>query len=406
MKVFYGWRMVAAAAGIQLMHSGLLIQSFGAYVAVLSEQRGWSKTALAGAAAMQSLEGVLLGPILGWLIDRFGSRTLVQAGVVILGLGFMALSQIETLPGFYGAVVTLAIGASFCGYFPWTITLVHWFQRQRARALSTMTLGLAAGGLMVPLVAWTMQTYGWRPTAFGSGVLVILAGLPLARVLRDKPADMGETLDGDQPLPEAAAGATPATPPGRAFTVGEALRTRAFWLLGIGHGLALLVVTAVNVHAISHMKEGLGYSLGEASIVITLMTVSQVGGLLLGAAVGDHWEKRHVAAACMLAHMVALLLLTFATHPLMVGAFAVVHGAAWGLRGPFMQAIRADYFGLRSIGMIMGLSAIIIALGQVAGPLVAGAFADWTGHYRVGFTVLALAAGSGSLLFMLARKPV
>ena len=103
--------------------------------------------------------------------------------------------------------------------------------------------------------------------------------------------------------------------------------------------------------------------------------------------------------------MIGLLMLTYATNPLMIGAFAILHGVAWGLRGPFMQAIRADYFGLRAIGMIMGLSAVIIALGQVAGPLVAGMFADLTGNYAAGSPCWTLVAGSGSLLFMLAKKP-
>jgi MFS family permease len=120
---------------------------------------------------------------------------------------------------------------------------------------------------------------------------------------------------------------------------------------------------------------------------------------------GDRWNKRYVAAGCMLAHAAGLLMLTHAVHPLMLGLFAILHGGAWGLRGPFMQALRADYFGLQSIGMILGLSAVLISLGQVAGPLVAGAFADFTGHYRSGFTVLALVASTGSLLFLLARKP-
>jgi MFS family permease len=120
---------------------------------------------------------------------------------------------------------------------------------------------------------------------------------------------------------------------------------------------------------------------------------------------GDRWNKRYVAAGCMLGHALGLLMLTWAVHPLMLGAFAVLHGMAWGLRGPFMQALRADYFGLAAIGMILGLSAIIISLGQVAGPLIAGAFADATGNYRTGFTLLALVAASGSVLFLLARKP-
>jgi MFS family permease len=86
-------------------------------------------------------------------------------------------------------------------------------------------------------------------------------------------------------------------------------------------------------------------------------------------------------------------------------AFAVLHGAAWGLRGPFMQAIRADYFGRSAIGMILGLSFMIIVIGQVGGPIIPGIFADITGNYRAGFTVIALLAGLGSIFFVLAKKP-
>lgn len=404
MKIFYGWRMVAAGAGIQFLYTGLLLQAFGAYVATLSQERGWSKTALSGGAALQSIEGALLGPALGWLIDRFGARAMVQVGIVVFAAGFLVLSQIDTLGGFYGAVLLLALGTSLAGYFPLSVTLVHWFQRHRARALSLMGLGFAAGGFGVPLVGWVMQHHGWRTTALASGVLMLLLGWPLARVIRGRPADIGETIDGLPPAPPDETGAASDLPT-RDFSAREALRAPAFWLLASAHGFALLVVTAVNVHAISHMKEGLGYSLAQASFVIMLMTLSQAGGVLMGVAVGDRWEKRHVAAGCMLLHMAGLLMLTYAIHPLMVGAFAVMHGLAWGLRGPLMQAIRADYFGLQAIGVIMGLSALIVSLGQIGGPMVAGAFADLTGNYRAGFTVLALAAGSGSLLFMLAKKP-
>jgi len=98
-------------------------------------------------------------------------------------------------------------------------------------------------------------------------------------------------------------------------------------------------------------------------------------------------------------------MLTYATGTGMLVAFALLHGGAWGLRGPFMQAIRADYFGRRSIGMILGLSALIIVIGQIGGPIVAGIFADMTGNYRMGFTVLAILAILGSLFFLLAKRP-
>ena len=82
-----------------------------------------------------------------------------------------------------------------------------------------------------------------------------------------------------------------------------------------------------------------------------------------------------------------------------------MHGTAWGLRGPFMQAIRADYFGRHSIGMIIGLSSLITVFGQIGGPILAGAFAGWNGNYRTGFTLLATLAGLGSLFFLLAKPP-
>jgi sugar phosphate permease len=406
LNIFHGWRIAGAASSLQFMQSALLTQSFGAYVALLAEERGWSKTSLAGAAAMQSMEAAILGPLLGWVMDRFGPQAMIRWGIVVFAIGFFALSQLDTLTGFYVSAVTMALGASLCGYFPLTVAIIHWFERHRARALSLLSLGLALGGLAVPLVAWSMHTFGWRTTAIASGVLALMVGIPLASVIRGRPEDMGLTVDGvPKPAPIKADGADHPVSTGSEFTARQALRTQAFWLLGLGHGVALLVVTAVNVHAITHMKEGLGYSVAEAAWFILLMTVGQVLGVLSGAWMGDKYDKRRVAATCMMMHGAGLLLLTYATHSAELVAFALLHGVAWGLRGPFMQALRADYFGRNAIGMILGLSAVIIAMGQIAGPMVAGFFADLTGNYRMGFTILALMACAGSGLFLLAKPP-
>ena len=407
MKIFYGWRMVGAAAGLQFIQAMMLHQAFGAYFAVLIQEKGWSKTSVSVAAALQSAEAAILGPALGWIIDRFGSQGLIKLGVLTFGVGFMLLSQIDTLPGLYGAVIVIALGSSMCGYFPLNVAVIQWFEKKRARALSITGLGLAVGGVFVPIVAGAIQTFGWRWAAFCSGVIAIVVGYPLARVFRRRPEDFGETIDGLPAVTESSpksVGQEDASEQ-REFTARQALRTRAFWLLSSGHGVALLVVTAVNVHAINHMKNSLGYSIAQASLIITLMTAAQVVGVLIGGAIGDRTEKRIVAAVCMLMHASGLLLLTYATGTSMLVGFALLHGTAWGLRGPFMQAIRADYFGRRSIGMILGLSAMITAIGQIAGPLLAGMMGDATGNYRLGFTVLASIAALGSLLFWFARRP-
>jgi len=404
-RFFYGWYMVGAGASLQFLLAGLMTQSFGAYVAVLQAERGWSKTALSGAAALQQMEAAILGPLLGWLIDRFGPQGIIRFGIVVFGCGLLLLSQTDSLLAFYGAFLVIAVGASCCGLFPINVALIHWFERWRARALSSMSIGLALGGISVPAIAWSLSTHGWRVTAFASGIIAIVVGLPVAMVIKRRPEDHGYTIDGLPPSTAAVAGAKAEPDARRDFTAGEALRTSAFWLLSLGHGFALFVVHAVSVHSITHMKQGLGYSLEQASFVYTLLTLSQIGGVCIGWLIGDRYEKRLIAAGCMLMHMSGLLLLTYALNAAMVLAFAVLHGAAWGLRGPFMQALRADYFGRSAIGMILGLSLMIVVVGQVGGPMIAGVFADLTGNYRVGFTILALLAGLGSLFFVLARKP-
>jgi sugar phosphate permease len=399
--------MVGAGCGLQFLQAGLLHHAFGGYLAVLQDDRGWNKTQLSGAAALQQMESAIIGPLLGWIMDRFGPQGVIRLGVVVFGAGFMLLSTIDSLLGFYGAFIVIALGSSMCGFFPINVSLINWFERQRARALSALSLGLALGGFFVPLVGWSLVSFGWRYTAFGSGVCAIAIGLPLAMVIRNRPEDYGETVDGIPPAPfsqkETAAGDAKAQT--RDFTAREALRTPAFWLLSLGHGFALFVVGAVNVHAIAHMKEALAYTVSAAALAITLVTLFQIGGVMIGWAIGERFEKRLISAACMLMHMLGLLALTYASNVAWVVAFAALHGVAWGLRGPFMHAIRADYFGRSAIGMILGLSFMIIVIGQIGGPMIAGMLADVTGNYRAGFTLLALLAGVGSMFFVLAKRP-
>jgi MFS family permease len=229
-------------------------------------------------------------------------------------------------------------------------------------------------------------------------------------VIRKRPEDYGGVVDGVRtPVTVAEGDARPTTNGSqsiyRDFTAGEAMRTPAFWLISLGHGSALLIVSAVIVHVVSHLHDDLGYSLGAASLVVTLMTLFQVVGLIIGGIIGDRFDKRMIAVVCMGMHTLGLLLVAYAVILPMVIAFAVLHGTAWGCRGPLMQALRADYFGRSSFGVIMGVSSTVVMLGTIIGPLVAGFLADATGSYQSGFTILAVLAGLGSVFFLLARPP-
>jgi MFS family permease len=159
------------------------------------------------------------------------------------------------------------------------------------------------------------------------------------------------------------------------------------------------------VHLVPHLTEGLNFSLGRAALMVTLVTACQLVGQLLGGVLGDRFDKRWICVLCMVAHTGGLLLLAYATSQVDVVLFAVLHGLAWGIRGPLMVALRADYFGAASFGTIMGFSSLIVMLGMSFGPIVAGLFADYYGNYQLGLTVLALTAFLGCFCFLGARRP-
>ena len=406
-RVYYGWWIVAAGFGLEALIGALMFHAYGAYAVKLREEFGWSKTMLSAAFSMARAESGILGPLQGWLTDRFGPRILIRVGMSLFGIGFILFSRIEGPVAFFATFLLMAIGSSLGGYLPIGVAIVSWFRRRRALALSVSAMGMSIGGLLTPLVALALGHFGWRWTALVSGVLVLAIGVPLAQFVRHRPEAFGLAPDGDPPRPPGSRVDVSTTPflPERNFTAREAMATRAFWYIALGHGAALLVVSAVLVHLVIHVTERLGYSLHQAGAVVALMTVMQATGQVSGGWLGDRFSKRWICAVCMCAHGLALLVLAFATAFGMVLVFAIMHGLAWGMRGPLMGAIRADYFGSASFGAITGMSSMIVMLGMINGPLVAGILADRTGSYIPGFSTLAAFAGLGSICFVLARRP-
>jgi sugar phosphate permease len=338
---------------------------------------------------------------MGWLVDRFGPRAVMRVGMVIFGLGLIYFSTIDSLFELYVAVFVMALGSSLGGFLPITTSVVNWFRRRRSTALAVSGAGFAVGGLLVPVTVLSIETLGWRETAFGSGVIVLTLGNLLVSIIRSRPEDYGLTVDG---LPEVPA-ATRAAPESK-FTAAQAMRTRAFWCIALGQSFSLLVTAAVLVHVLAHLNEDVGMSLGTASLIVTVMTGTQLVCQLAGGVIGDRFDKRAVAAVSMAMHTVAILILAYATALAPIVAFAVINGAAMGVRGPLLQALRADYFGRGSFGTIMGVSNAISMAGNIGGPMFAGLMADRTGDYTAGFTILALLSGVGALFFLLATPPV
>lgn len=404
-KVFHGWKLVAAGAATQALQSGLLTQAYGNYAVLLERQFGWSKTNFSVAFALMRAESGLLGPLQGWALDRYGTKLVMRIGAVLMGLGMIGFSQITNLWQFFVALGVAAVGASLAGFLSVTSATVRWFERHRAKALSLSGTGFAIGGIATPGVVWVLRTIGWRWTAALSGLVVIAVAYPLASLFGETPEERGEHVDGIDPS------AIPDNKP-RAegvsdvhFTAADAVRTRAFWMISLGHAAALLVVGAVIAHLALYLTSEQGFDLQEASFVAGAMPLLQFIGQVGGGVMGDRVNKRLLASIAMIGHMVGLLLLTYATSRWMIWLFVPFHGLAWGVRGPLMQALRADYFGSTSFAKIMGLSSLIVMLGMMGGPLIAGILADRTGSYQLGFTVLALVAGAGMVFFILATPP-
>ena len=402
--VFHGWWIVSGAAGIQFLAGVLWMQSFGAYNALLQADFGWSSAVIAGAFALTRVESGLLGPLQGWLVDRFGPRLILRIGLAVFAAGFVLFGLMNTILVFYLAFALIALGSSLGGFATLMVPIVNWFNRHRAKAVAASQLGFSVGGLCVPVVVVSLELFGWRATAIGSGIVILLVGLPFVQLVHHRPDAKGEVPDGIVEPGRAVAMHGHAGPD---FTPTEAMRTRAFWCVSFGHALALLTVSTVMVHMVPHLtaEDGLDFSLGEAAWIVALMTGCQMAGQLVGGWLGDHLEKRLVCVGCMIAHGTGFLLLAFASNPGMVAAFAVLHGFGWGVRGPLMVALRADYFGAASFGTIMGLSSLIVMLGMMVGPVVAGFMADLSGNHVIGFAMLACGSLLGAFLFAAATRP-
>jgi MFS family permease len=405
-RVFYGWWIVTGSFVLQAIIGSLMIHSFTAYFPLLQAQFGWSRGLLSGAFALSRAESGLLGPLQGWLIDKFGPRMMVRVGMLMFGAGFILFSQTDSVLDYYLTFALMAAGSSIAGFLTVATTVVNWFERRRGLAMGIAMSGFGFGGLLVPAIALSLTSVGWRPTAFFSGVLIMVVGFPIAQIMRQRPEQYGYLPDGaSASTPNANEGTTADPDEVTGFTAREAMRTPAFWLLSVGHTMALFTVGAVSLHLIPHIIDSVGLSITAASSAVVVMTIFNILGQLGGGLLSDRFSKRWLAAIAMLVHSVALFILAYATTLLPVYIFAVLHGTAWGVRGPLMTTIRADYFGRASFATIMGFSSLLVMVGMTSGPLFAGIMADIFDGYRVGFIVIAAITGIGSLFFVLAREP-
>jgi len=420
-RIFYGWWIVLGCTIAFSLSGGFYFYGFSNFFMPIIKEYGWSRAVVSGAFSLSRIEGGLLGPVGGFLVDKFGPRKMMISGVILMGAGFFLLSRIDSLIAFYLVfILCIAVGSTLGLHQASVVAVVNWFIKKRGTALGIGLSGVGLGGLLVPVIAWFIVQYGWRPAAIITGLLLYLIGIPVALVMRHRPEQYGYLPDGEtreeditREEPEIAQADRPVfsalteervSTGDTYFTPRQALRTTIFWLLALIFGLRGLVISAVVVHQIPFLT-GLGISHQLAATMLgTLAMISIVGRVGFGR-LGDIFDKRYVMAICLALIALGCFILANTQTWWHVIPFLIIYSPGYGGGAALVHAIRAEYFGRQHFGTIMGFMDLAQMFGIVLGPVFAGWVFDVTGSYRIAFITFAIAAAIAMLLILFARRP-
>lgn len=418
-QVYYGWWIVIASMIVLSVGAGFYWLGFGVFFLPLAQEFSTSRAALSGAISISQLEGGLLGPVGGYLVDRFGPRRMMFIGVGLMGLGFVWMSQVESLFMFYVVYLLLiSLGMSIGIRVPTLVAPTNWFVRKRGIALGIATSGVGLGGIFVPMLGWLIISLGWRPTAAIAGLVVLAVGLPLAAVMRHRPEQYGLLPDGRtatptvQPKRDSADGepslegaaALEQGEPEATYNMREALKTPVFWQLSVVFGLRQIIIGAIGLHQVPFLI-GIGISPQLAATVLGMTAVASILGRLGAGWLADRVPKRFVMAATIGLAALGALVLAHVTVWWHLIFFVLIYGVGWGGGATTMSIVRAEYFGRRAFGTISGMMDFVQMFGLVLGPIFAGLVYDLTGSYYLAFMVFAVTGALGAAMMVFLRPP-
>jgi MFS family permease len=419
--IFYGWWLAITALFVNALLSTPLYGAAGLWVNALEEEFGWTRTQLTIAFSLGQLEGSIMSPLVGYIIDKIGGKKLVAMGFIITAIGFLCLTQVTPITEsrsewsdpllFYAAYMIITLGVSMGGWIPMTVIVNSWFEKRRSLALSLGSVGFSIGTfLIVPFMAIIIkpENLGWRATAVVCAIIFLLIVPAIWKLIVNYPEEIGEIPDGkasSKSISKTQLENDLVVTHDSSFTLNEALMSKAFWILALGHGSSVLLTSTMMIHLILALKAQ-GLTLEQAATVwgITM----GIGGLakLVGGFVGDHVSKRVAACAFGALQAVGVAFAGFADTFFLALTFAFVYGLGYGGRAPITMAMRGEYFAGKSFGKIMGISAVPMTFFSMIAPIVAGIFYDRSGSYMTVFILIAVTGFAGSLIFLLAKKPV
>jgi MFS family permease len=375
---FYGWRMVAASSALRALGAGLHSFGFTVFFLPLSQDLNLNRTSTSLAFSLARAEGAVEGPIVGHLLDRYGPKPIMLAAVLLMGVGYLLLSGVESYTAFlivYLGVISLAHAGGFM-HAP-MVLINTWFIRARARAITINGAAFGLGGVLVaPLLSVVVQAWGWRWGAAIAGLLFLAIGIPLSLAIRRSPESMGLRPDGLEPARPAYAeeGAEQTTNAEVEVTVAEALKSFAFWGSVLAAGIRNASYHAISVHFVPLMVWK-GLSQSEAAWLLSVYAFLGMAATLVLGWFADRTNKPRLAALILFVAAGAMFLLIFGGSLWALVLFTVFF-AGVETTFPLGWAVVGDLFGRKHYAKIRGYMTFFYTWGGVLGPVIAGAIFD------------------------------
>ena len=415
-RFFYGWYVVAVACLQGMFGNGAISTGFPRFFEPIRADLAISYAAMSLVFSLARAEGGLGAPLVGWLVDKFGSRPMILFGGLTAGIGLMLLAFAQE----YWQLVLLFVGVVSIGKTAGLgqtlmATVNQWFIRRKAVALSTLMTAFAGGGaIVVPLLHLGIVSLGWRPTVFIIGLFIAILTLPVAYVIRSRPEDMGLRLDGDMPT-GAAAAARPARGGGhhapaasasgeeQNFTVRQALRTQAFWFILLGVITRVSATNSIIIHLFP-LLVWKGMTEDVATLAASVMFFMAIPlRFLLGVAGGRLSPRKLLFYGMNIGAIGILGLWLLPQWPALIVfilGLAIVEGITsvnWIMVG--------DYFGRNRFASLMGAMSVFHNIGMFIAPIYAGWIRDTTESYAIVLATFAPMFVISALMFALARRP-
>ncbi len=418
---FYGWWILGAAGTANFARNAAASLTISVFIYPLSEELGWSRTLIAGAAAVGGLAATFTSPVIGRMIDRYGARSVLTASIVVLCISTFALAWSDvsltvlgvTIPWvFYIAYGTGRVIFASPVQIGTSVVVSRWFVRMRGRTNGILGLSHSAGMVLFPLIASiVIAQSGWRDAWFVLSVVVfVVALLPVAALIAEQPEDLGLRPDGDvedEKTVQADGNGSNSTPEEPNWTSGEAMRTPALWLLAMATGMMFFMHAGSNTHAAAFFQDqGLGVVTAGVSISLNAIFLG-ISSLVWGRIV-ERVPARFVMAAVAINLAIGAFLFTLTDTTVEALVFSAFFG--FGLGGMLVvpPVAYADYFGRPALGTIRGITEPFTTLGQAVGVMIPGLIFDFVGGasylpFFFGAGVVGILAAVASLF---AVKPV